>query len=68
MMKSLKAIDSLIRLKLVIIDNIDNMMLNTINKMDSMLVLRAIIFIVVLSPEKKKYISSIILDTMYFEV
>lgn len=52
-MKSLKANDSLIRLKLVITDNIDNTMLNTINKMDSMLVLRAIIFIVALSPEKK---------------
>lgn len=52
-MKSLKANDSLIRLKLIITDNIDKTVFNIINKADSILVLRANMFIVVISPENK---------------
>lgn len=56
-MKSFQAIESLIRLKLVTADTIDMTVFNTINRIDSILVLSAILFIVVLSPGSYTYMN-----------
>lgn len=51
-MNSLQANDSLILLKLDTADVIDKIVFNVTNKTHSTLVLRAILFVVTLSPEK----------------